>query len=66
MRYWPPGSDSRGSKRLKTLQSKEKIPGDNLESSVAAAAVAVPTWRCTYITSKRIELESPGWSGFEA
>ena len=50
LRYWPPGSDSLGSKRLKTLQSKVKIPGDTLESSIAAAAVAaaaeaVPTWR---------------------
>ena len=50
LRYWPPGSDFRGSKRLKTPQLKEKIPGYTLESAVAAAAVAedaaaAPTWR---------------------
>ena len=46
LRYWPPERDFRGSKCLKTPQLKEKIPGDTLESSVAAAAVAAaPTWR---------------------
>ena len=40
LRFLPLGSDFRGSKRLKTLQLKGKMPGDTLGSSVTAAAVA--------------------------
>ena len=40
LRYLLLGSDFCGSKCLKTLQLKGKMPGDTLTSSAAAAAVA--------------------------